>query len=687
MDYQAIIKFHRKSLHFVFYLIVICILFLPKITFAEQYQLQLIVDLSELDDVDTDALWLEPLASPANNGEFFVGKDNGRVYLTNQSSINNQETILNLALTSDSQAFISLTAMTLHPSFTRPEHSGYATIFTAHTTQFDPKTNINRLTLDDTNISFGFETVITAWQYDFDKQKIEPKTKREVLRIPINEESSGIRNLSFDPYQKSWNIDYGQLYFSLDHINELNDEPLYSGVILRIDPHVFGALNYTVLDTNPFIKDSQISNEIVVMGIQNIERFFWAKNDHASIFIQHNNDEQYRLSKAILGDNLLTQPKSTILRQQPNDMSAMLLYQGRDLINLRDKMVSFKRLNNKWHLSSLALTPLNDELPIFEEIISKYPLSAISDLNIYQDNKGEIILFDNNESKMYSLSLTISKAIELSSMESNTMTDESNRYVLHISLLTGLLLLLLFVYRKKRQQDKTDLLINKDNLRFEYEPTTQTIKLFKANQNKSYKTLALCDIIRCEILLNNNIINTISEQPNNALNNQIEADMRAIFSNEYYAKLEDENSRHIELVLSVKGNSFRVSLYLRRGSSRITATKYHEVIDILFDLCWGISKCINLKDTETRIIPIVKYFHPNMKVSPKQYSKTQQIKHDKIEGSIQEPANHKSKVSQSENQEKSQTELVDALDKLVNLHQQGYLSGEEFRLAKIKLLK
>jgi translation elongation factor P/translation initiation factor 5A len=42
------------------------------------------------------------------------------------------------------------------------------------------------------------------------------------------------------------------------------------------------------------------------MGIQNIEPFFLAKSDHASVFMQHNNDEQYRLSKAILGDNLLT---------------------------------------------------------------------------------------------------------------------------------------------------------------------------------------------------------------------------------------------------------------------------------------------------------------------------------------------------------------------------------------------
>ena len=33
------------------------------------------------------------------------------------------------------------------------------------------------------------------------------------------------------------------------------------------------------------------------------------------------------------------------------------------------------------------------------------------------------------------------------------------------------------------------------------------------------------------------------------------------------------------------------------------------------------------------------------------------------------------------------TELVDALDKLVNLHKEGYLSDEEFSLAKANLLR
>jgi hypothetical protein len=682
MDNQAIINFHKKPLHLVFFTMAICTLLLPKIVFAEQYQLQLMVDLSELNDFDANAVWLEPIVSPTNNGEFFVAQDNGRIYLKNQNSKNIQKTILNLPLITDDAAFITLTAMTLHPSFTRPKKAGYATIFTAHTTEFHQKTNNNQLTLKDTNIIFGFETVITAWQYDFDTQKIDPKTRREVLSIPIHKKDSGIRNLKFDSYQKSWNVDYGQLYFSLNYIDELKNYPLYSGVILRIDPHVFGSLNYTVIESNPFIKDPQINKEIVLMGAQNIEHFFWSKNDHSSIFIQHNNDEQHRLSKAILGDDLLTQPESNVFWQQPNEMSAMLLYQGRDFISLRNKLIFFTLLDKKWRLNSLALTPLNNELPMFDELLTRDFLSPTSHFNIYQDNQGQIIIFDNDKGKMYSLQLTISEIIE-----SSTTPAESNNYILYISSIVGLLLLLIFVFRKKMAGDSFDSRLHKDHLRLEYEPTTQTISLLKGSQKNDYKTLTLDDIIRCEILLNNNIINTISEQPENALSNQIEADMRATFSNEYYAKMHNEDTRHIEIVLSVKGDSFRASLYLRKGHNRLTDTKYYEVIDILVDLCWSISKYINPKHTETRVIPIIKYFHPSMNVSPRQSSKPPQKKHEKIEGTIQEPAEYTSTASKHSNQVKSQTELVDMLDKLVNLHQQGYLSDKEFHLAKAKLLE
>ena len=387
----------------------ICTLFFTKIVFAEQYQLKLIADLDQFKEVGTDAVWLNPLISPGNNDEFFIAQENGLIYLTKNDGSNNQGAILNLPLSLNNSAFISLNAISLHPSFLLSEDPGYATFYTAHTTEFDLENSNNRLALNDSNIKFTFETVVTAWTYDFDTKKINPQTQREVIRIPIKNHNGAIQQLKFDPYLKPWNADYGQLYFSLGYINELQDHALYSGVILRISPLMFGALNYTVSQSNPFIKTPEIHNEIVVMGGQNIHHFFWAKYSHKSIFIQHNNRVQYWLSKAKIGVDLHSQ--SNFLRQQPDEMSSMLLYQGRDFYDLRSRIVFFTLIDSQWHLSSLVLESVSNELPLSEEVITTEVISPKSDLKILQDSQNEIIIFDKNQNMLYSLQSANTKII------------------------------------------------------------------------------------------------------------------------------------------------------------------------------------------------------------------------------------------------------------------------------------
>ena len=695
MNNHAVIYFPKRYLDIIFFAMAICTLFFTKAVFAEQYKLKLFLDLSEFNQADTDAVWLDPLISPTNGG-FFVAQDNGLIYLTGKDGKINRETILDLSQMVNNSAFTSLTAITLHPSFMRPEQPGYATLYTAHTTDFSPQKNNNRLTLDDADIDFSFETVITAWQYDFDDQKIDQQTQREVLRIPIKNLDMAIQQLTFDPYQKSWSADYGQLHFSLKYENELKDHPLYSGAILRIYPLVFGARNYTVPRTNPFIKDPKINNEIVVLGGQNINHFFWAKNNHGVIFIQHNNIEEYRLSKAKVGDNLLNPSQSHLLWQQTSAMSSMLLYQGRNFLSLRNKMVFFKLLDNQWYLSSLALMPLNNDLPVFEKLIAREALSPNSHLNIHQDNRGEIILFDNHKSKMYSLQSTHSNETEVNISPSNISPVSSTNYVLYISVLAGLSIFLIFVYRKKIVQKGPISLLNKNLVRFQYQPTTQTILLFRASQKKAQKTLSIVDVLRCEILLNNNVINIINDQPDNAISNQTEVDIRDLFVDEHSNKMLDEQSRRIEMILSNKDNSYTVCLYLRKGSSRLTAYKYYEVIDMLIDLCWVISKRINPGATEARLIPVVAKAAASIRprVVPQLrkdgnivdiYQPVKSIATSKKSEKIQ--ARDSINVDTPMLQATHQTKVVDALEKLASLHQKGHLSNEEFTLAKTKLLQ
>jgi hypothetical protein len=697
MNNKIVTAFKAIYLNIIILAVAICTLFFTKAVFAEQYQLKLIVDLSELNDVSTDAVWLDPLISPTNGG-FFVAQNNGIIYLTDKDDTINQKTVLNLPQMTNSPAFISLNAMTLHPSFTIPEHPGYATLYTSHTTEFGQQNNNNRLTLnDDKSINFTFETVITAWQYDFDEQKIDTLTQREILRIPIKNQNAAIQQLAFDPYEKSWNTDYGQLYFSLKYEDELRETPLYSGVILRIYPLMFGTRNYTVPETNPYVEDPEINDEIVVMNGQNIEHFFWAKNNHGKIFVQHNNSEQYWLSSTKVGGNLLTQPQSNFLWQRSTSMLSMMLYQGRNFLNLRTKMISFTQIDNQWRLASLPLVPLINELPIFEELIAKETLSTTSHLNIHQDDQGEIILFDKHKSKMYSLQPTNSKGIAASAPQSNTTLDGSKNYVVYPSLFAGLLLLLIFFYRKKIHHKGSISLFNRDLVRFEYQPTTQTIFLFRANQKKAHKTLTLDGIIRCEVLIDNDVINIIDNQPQNVISNQNEEEMRTRFIIEYCKKMVSKQTRNIEIILSDKDDNYTVCLYLRKGNNRVTGTKYYEVIDIIIDLCWVISKRINPRLTETRLIPAV----VKMAVSAQRAAGRQPKKHDKVEYSDESKAKPEVAVTKSEktlkhdipkggspmDQTAHEVKVVDALEKLARLHQQGHLTPEEFKLAKTKLLQ
>lgn len=687
MDNQVVMSFQRKYLHIICLVVTFCTLLFSKIALADQYKLKLIVDLSGFEDHRTDDLWLAPLNNPTNDDEFFVAKNNGLIYLAGVAHIIKNDPILNLPLKVNNPTFISLTAMALHPSFLRPEQPGHATLYTAHVTEFDQEENANRLTLDNTNITFAFEAVITAWQYDFDEQKIDPLTQREIIRIPLKTQDSAIQQLTFDPYQKYWNADYGQLYFSLRYVNELKDHPLYSGVILRINPQMFGARNYTVSESNPFTKNPEINDEIVIMGGHKIDSFFWAKNNYASIFIQHNDDKQHRLSKAEVGDNLLIQSQSRFLWQQPTAMSSMLLYQGRSFLSLRNKMVFFSLVDKKWHLTSRALTPLSNESPILEGLIPKEPLSATSNLIIHQDNQGEILLFDDHKSRLYSLQSTGENVIEASVSQSNTTEVKSNYNVILIILVVALLSILVFIYLKKGIRKLAMRSLYKGYVRFEYEPIAHTILLFRNDNKKARKILTLDSIIRCEVLLNNTVIRILDDQPNNAISNQNETEIRKLFAKEHNDKMLDKQTRQIEIVLSDKDNSYTVCLYLRKGNNRVTDSTYYEVIDILIDLCWVISKHINSQATDTRLIFKVTSASTYVPSSSQETASQKASRQDKSDHSIDDPVASKTTVENSANQTTQQTEVVDALGKLVNLHQQGYLTDQEFSLAKAKLLQ
>jgi hypothetical protein len=181
----------------------------------------------------------------------------------------------------------------------------------------------------------------------------------------------------------------------------------------------------------------------------------------------------------------------------------------------------------------------------------------------------------------------------------------------------------------------------------------------------------------------------------------------------------DGKVRQVSLLLTDKLiKNYKVCVYMRKGSNRITKKSYTKVVHELIDWCWLIGERINPTQTEKRTIqPRVVQKEKSDIVSAKSnntslHNQAAAIRPEipTIENSDQPqvPGENSARlnvVTESEsltelsvtessdtavkaNQENTiNTELVNALDKLVSLQKQGFLTLDEFSKAKEKLLK
>ncbi|WP_158968946.1 SHOCT domain-containing protein [Paraglaciecola sp. L3A3] len=671
-----------------FLTVFISTLFFSKIVSAKQYQLQLLTNFNELNKEQDDLVWLEPILSPAKDEQIFVANDQGYIYLLDKSNSNKQKLALNINTSTNKSAAIRLSSITLHPSFIRPEELGYATLYTAHNAKLiQPKQHAVSLP-DNIETVFYYETVITAWQYDFDKQEIDIHSAREILSIPIKSLDEGINRLSFDPYQKSWGRDYGQLYFSLNASYELKHYPLYSGSILRIHPQDFGDSHYTIPSDNPFIKDTKINDEIVVTGLDKIEQYFWVKNKQGEIFVQHHNNEQYWLSKLQLGDNYLADSAQNHLKQQDDVMPTILLYQGRQFLTLKNHFIFLSSYDGKWLLNYSSIN--NNEPALSAEILTTNNLLTPAFVDLEQDENSHIFIFDMKNASLYILQEPQEKLLDPaipSQVESDTGT---RNYLLYI-ILVAVLLFVVLIYGKSRNNKNGVNKLEKNLFRLKYESSSNKIFLYLSEQREPIKSIDLTAITGCEVLLNHQVIAMVNGQAEHIFSNAIEQDLRELFAEEHFEKMLDCKTRTIELILTTKKEKVTACLYFRKGKRRTTGAKYPDVIDIIMDFCWQLSRQINPNNTEERSVTLSEkiYQTPRYIVTPTKPQFSRHNSQDKIsvDPNISPLAQDKPTDKDDITAEIISTEVVDALEKLANLHQQGLLTDEEFTVAKSKLLQ
>lgn len=664
--------------------------------------------------------WQQLVVNPRNSQQFFTIKTTGQMFIVD--GMKSTEQVLDMSVNQQKAKLpIKLTAIALHPNFAFREQPGYGTFYTAHLELLDKRSKTKRIQ-DNTELVLKFDTVITEWQFStLNHQTVDINTKREVLRIAVPDVSMTIQQMSFNPSRKSWNDGFGLLYIALNG-SENRQEPLYSGAILRINPAKFGLRSFTVPSSNPFLKTLEIRDEIYSLGAQNIQKFFWSNKTTEKLLLLHKYSGNYLLSLVnIKGDWRKSLPKSVIY-QDENSIKDTLLYRGRDLIHLRNKLLILTQTSETWLVQSLNLMPTASSITPIKNIpkeewhFSYQQLLSKSDVVFGYDMNGEVLVLDRTTGKIFQLphenTTTLKVPVKAGVKLAETKEEsKNNMYILLIIIMTVAAGILFFI---KRNKISAKAIVRTQFAQLELSESQHQIGLYHRHKSSPDTIIDIIDITTCQVKLNETPICVINKYAGHGFNDEKDQDLRGVFAKEKVDKMVDGKIRQVSLSFTDMHNKkYDICLYMRKGSDRVTKKKYSVVVNDVVDWCWLIASKINPNETKKRKEKaIVLSNHPINKTKqateqmPLHEQAAMNRQHTPLQKEFQQVAEIRSAVEtpevvdveasnevvmgneqQGTNQNTTiDTELVNALEKLVDLKQQGFLTHEEFTKAKENLL-
>ena len=677
---------------------------------TQGYQLEEVAQLSHNNLKNTD--WNQVVVNPNNKEQYFVINESGQLHLLDETI--STKALLNLNKSNRSN--LTLTAIALHPNFSLRDQSGFGVLYTAHLEPINKNSSTKRIQERSAELPITHDAVITEWKFNTVSYKeVDESTKREVLRIGLPGNEISIKQMSFNPSIRSWNDNFGLLHVALNGEDKWQ-KPLYSGVILRINPDKFGLRSYTVPANNPFLKDAKINDAIYILGAQHLKQFIWPDKNTERLLLLHHYENNDSLSMANSGYDFRV-PSATkhSIYQSTQAINAIALYKGRRLSTLRNKLLFLQFESSHWQIHSLPLsatTPLNKEQnsPALEWQLPKQQFSATSQISLTTNFLSEVLLLDNSNKLFYRLNQQNRATI----VDDATINTESkpNHYgliVLVVLIVTGVVFYLLKINKVSAKK-----LVRKQYGNFKLSESKQQLALYHRHQKNSDTVIDLVDIVSSRVLLNEQSICLINAEAGHGFSNEQEQDLRAIFTKEHVEKMVDGKLRQITLQLDDKQkHTYTICLYMRKGSDRITKMSYKEAIDKLVDWCWLIAQQINSDNTGKRKIPKcstvtenankedkkgVSLHHQAAAVRPamNNSSSREDVSDEKQTENIDMESGSKTGVKAAKNPQHSKThketsevdtELVNALEKLVDLKQQGFLTVEEFSQAKAKLFE
>ena len=695
----------------LFLLFSLCLLFTSGVCNASKEKQYLLQKIAQAPQLDTEKnQWLLLLEQPGNSQFYYLANKQGEIYQLEQSSPDNTALLLDLQRFSAKESMLELSAFTLHPNFSLRDQIGFGTFYTAHVEKAINNSKTKRLLESTVTVPLSFDAVVTEWQLNVAKQ-VNESSQREVLRIAIPTLESGIRQLNFNPHRKSWHEGFAQLYISLSQSPKLKQHPLYSGAILRIHPQQNATESYSVPHNNPYYANEKIDKTLYLFGAGQIKQFIWPDKYATRMLISHqypfNDTVRHWLSYSDGGEDWRKHAPKEFLYQNQKALSAnsLLVYRGQNTPALRNKLLLLSKNKQYWQLNSLSHEVVPEQThpiqqqkslssPTMEWLLKQQALQA-NNLTLYRDNFGELLFFNEDSGAIYQLfQQDMSVGLAVKESKENGFSGITFFFVIMLTSLFGYI-----IYQVNRQNQSIKSFARREFSNLVLTEDKLSLKLFKRHEKKAEKSISLTDVNQCQILLGDSVIATINTTLGHGFNEQQEQALREIFHTEQIAKMIDGKVRQISLLLTVgKKNKYLICLYLRKGSDRITKKGYFEVVDDIIDWCWIIANEINGDQTGERS------FRP--KVTAADIALAEHKTHDRtplhtqaanirpatqlhsIIATLEPEQMVEVTISQENNDGTTaiETDLVNALEKLVKLQQQGFLTTDEFEQAKAKLL-
>jgi hypothetical protein len=673
---------------------------------AEEYQLEVLAQLPTLSSAKNIALIPLPIDSN-NKHQYLLADETGELSLLDGTSLHSLSRLPLSDQAANPQT--RLTALTLHPSFSLADKTGYQTFFTAHIEPIKTNNNVARLTKLKNPTPLPFDAVVTQWKYDSSAIKvIDVKQRREVLRIAVPTGTHQIQKIAFNPYNKIWYDDYGLMHVALSENNHENtstkEDALYSGVVLRINPEKFGLRNYMIPNSNPFAKTSDINKEIFILGAKNIKSFSWSKQHHDALLVQHIYDDKHQVAVAKKGTDWREAYQNKLVfpfESKITSNAKIFTYYGRKLKTFVGNILYLSKNTTNWQLAKLNTTPniikTKEEPSVTTiELLNNGELASQSKISLFFDHANEPLILDHTRKQLLSMTVNQTlvdndnsndKKVQIAdSQDEQTSPESSNTYGKLLFILLLLILSAVF-YQLRPKRNAAKVKLRNQFARFELDDTETTLSFYKRHQSEIDSQLNTADIIKSEVFLNDNSVCIINKDNGNGFNEQRENQLRLSFTQAHRHKLIDKEIRQVNLYLTDKdAKTHVICLYLRKGNQRLTKAKYFDTLETAIDWSWFIANQLNPADTGIRAVKETVINKPRAKVHTK--PKVSPVNAPKSESKTEPKEPEIIKKTQEELHDIAvhDSELINALDKLVNLKQQGFLTDEEFSLAKAKIL-